>query len=587
MNSQALYNGVTAIDPALVEEAAAVSSRPRILRFVRRVGALAACVALVAGIGYQMCFATAAKIYVTINPHVCVELNRLGGVTGLRALNEDGAALLDGYSYRSKDRVTVTEELIARARAQGYLTDEGQVTISIEAARQADYVKYDQEFVSGVAHTYADAEQVAVSVRNLLPAEEAQAIALSHFNLTRGKFTEIECGAEHDRAVYELEFTADGVEYDCTIDAVTGAVLAAEQEHAPYVPAAPAAAAYLTEAEARTIALRRAGLETAVFTQLKLDRDDGKAVYELEFRAGGMEYDCDVDAVTGAVLDYDAETDDDVPVAGKPATPTTPIAPAVTLTEEQAKAAALKKAGLTEAVFSRTELDTDDGRAVYELEFRAGNMEYDCEIDADTGAVVSYDAEVDDDAPVAGKPTPPTAPTKPAVTLTEEQAKAAALKKAGLTEAAFSRTELDTDDGRAVYELEFRAGNMEYDCEIDAVTGAVVSYDAEVDDDAPGAPTGAAAPAASVVAVTPEQAQAAALAQAGVNVTDVRTELDTDDGKAVYETEFIVDGVEYQCDVDAGTCQVIRVHAEPADGPDDDLDDPDDPDDEPDDDLDD
>ncbi len=43
----------------------------------------------------------------------------------------------------------------------------------------------------------------------------------------------------------------------------------------------------------------------------EFDYDDGRPVYELEFSANGVEYDCDVHAETGKILDYDAERDDD------------------------------------------------------------------------------------------------------------------------------------------------------------------------------------------------------------------------------------------------------------------------------------
>ena len=36
-------------------------------------------------------------------------------------------------------------------------------------------------------------------------------------------------------------------------------------------------------------------------------RQDGRAVYEIEFFSGGVEYECEVDASTGAILDYSSE----------------------------------------------------------------------------------------------------------------------------------------------------------------------------------------------------------------------------------------------------------------------------------------
>ena len=62
---------------------------------------------------------------------------------------------------------------------------------------------------------------------------------------------------------------------------------------------------YIGEAKAKELALKHAGLSSkeVSFLQLKLDWDDGRAVYEVEFYAGSREYDYEINAVTGAVVD--------------------------------------------------------------------------------------------------------------------------------------------------------------------------------------------------------------------------------------------------------------------------------------------
>ena len=67
------------------------------------------------------------------------------------------------------------------------------------------------------------------------------------------------------------------------------------------------------------------------------------------------------------------------------------------ITMEEAKEIALTHAGLTEAdvTFIKTELGIDDGRQEYEIEFYSGNREYDYEIDASTGKILSYDSDVE------------------------------------------------------------------------------------------------------------------------------------------------------------------------------------------------
>ena len=45
--------------------------------------------------------------------------------------------------------------------------------------------------------------------------------------------------------------------------------------------------------------------------ELKFSLDDnGRPVYEIEFRVNGMEYEFDIDATSGAILDFDADLDD-------------------------------------------------------------------------------------------------------------------------------------------------------------------------------------------------------------------------------------------------------------------------------------
>ena len=49
---------------------------------------------------------------------------------------------------------------------------------------------------------------------------------------------------------------------------------------------------------------------TGTYHEFKLDYDDGRAVYEGELRSGRMEYEFEIDAVTGTILDWDADWDD-------------------------------------------------------------------------------------------------------------------------------------------------------------------------------------------------------------------------------------------------------------------------------------
>lgn len=68
------------------------------------------------------------------------------------------------------------------------------------------------------------------------------------------------------------------------------------------------------------------------------------------------------------------------------------------ISEDKAKEIALSHAGLSEADVTGliAKLDYDDGVLSYEIDFRQGNTEYDYEIDAKTGEILSYDKDIDD-----------------------------------------------------------------------------------------------------------------------------------------------------------------------------------------------
>lgn len=152
---------------------------------------------------------------------------------------------------------------------------------------------------------------------------------------------------------------------------------------------------YLAEDTVKKLALNHAGLTEADVTELKvvLDYDDRKAEYEVKFRKDNVKYEYEIDAVSGTILSYDAESKK-VLQNSTPAEDTT----VTYITQEAAKEVAFNHAGLTEADVTRVkiELDYDDGQAEYEVEFRVGQVEYEYEINAVTGSIICFEKDIDD-----------------------------------------------------------------------------------------------------------------------------------------------------------------------------------------------
>ncbi|MDR1703605.1 MAG: PepSY domain-containing protein, partial [Clostridiales bacterium] len=227
------------------------------------------------------------------------------------------------------------------------------------------------------------------------------------------------------------------------------------------------------------------------FIKAYLDSDDGRVVYDIEFYSGDTEYDYEIDAQNGDIVEFDREIEYfRIPQSGS-GSPAEPADKDDYIGETLAKSIALERAGADEAqaVFNDIRLDYDDGRVDYDVEFYVGNIEYEYDIDALSGSIIEYSRETENRSSRGTTDTQKQSP-KPAASndtsgyIGEASAKTIALSDAGLTESQVTRMKvsLDRDDRRMVYEVEFRDGRMEYEYEIDAVTGEIIESDSEYDD---------------------------------------------------------------------------------------------------------
>ena len=134
----------------------------------------------------------------------------------------------------------------------------------------------------------------------------------------------------------------------------------------------------------------------------------------------------------------------------------------------------------------------------------------------------------------------------------EAAAKQIALEHAGVAEADASHlwVSRDYDDGRLEYEVEFFSGSKEYDYDIDAADGSILSFDSETEF--------AGKKTAGSEGISLEQAKKIALAKVpGANDSHIRIEKDRDDGQLLYEGKIVYSGVEYEFEISAADGSVL------------------------------
>lgn len=345
----------------------------------------------------------------------------------------------------------------------------------------------------------------------------------------RGVPSLVEPELDDDIPHYEVELYTYYAEYEYKVDAYTGAILSG----IPNIPERPDSADPpstepnpISAQQAQDIALNHmlerypelAGqnvLSLAAWTE----RENGQMKYKVEFYCGGYQFEYEIGGY-GQVLEWEADYEEPSvrpdpvlppspsaaapsPVPSPAPSPSQGTAPVQTIPpvqsippiqpapdpgyaayigDEAAIAAAYAHAGCAaeDVTYVTCGLDPDDG--CYELEFICGGYQYEYDVDCCTGEILKYKCRNCDSG--GSRHSDGRHVNGSASYIGQSEALAAAYGDAGVSASdAFGvEAELEWDDGRMIYEVEFQVGRTEYEYKIDASTGAVLSCAVERDD---------------------------------------------------------------------------------------------------------
>lgn len=444
------------------------------------------------------------------------------------------------------------------------LNGKGGVTLS-------DLVLMAQELLKeeGGSKPSSSPTPVVTQAPQMLTADEAQQIALDRVpGASKNDIVKCELDVDDLVTLYEVDIRYQGTDYDFEISAYGGVVYQEKWDKRP-TPGYNGAPVTLEQAIAAVIdRIPGASAENATGS---LDTDDGVQVFDIDVRYNGTEYDAVVVRATGELIEWDMELDRTVqpePMPGETAT-AAPSTGAMLTRNEAIQNALSRVPGATEANVTSCELDEDDGIRVYEIEIHKDGTEYDFEIAAYTGALRK---ESTDKRPTPGFTGSP---------VDRNGAIEAVLARIpGASASDVRETDVDTEDGVSVYEIEVVYGGREFDAVVVASTGEIITWSVdyrnlpmpEASPVASASPTQSQAPAipsstptapsqtAAPTQLPSTQAMQIALDRVpGAQVTDVqKCELDHDDGRLVYEIEIEFGGREYDFEIDAMTGQIIE-----------------------------
>lgn len=431
---------------------------------------LALCVGVFGFLTWQTVNAVDSVVMLDVNPSISLEVNRKEKVIQAAALNEDGAAVLGEMDLEGSSLEVAVNAIIGSMLRTGYLSElQNAILVSVENS-DAQRAEELQTKIAGTIDTVLQnsALSPAVLSQSVSESQALRALALEH-GISVGKAALVQEVVRQDPTltveslapltVSEIALISQSRHLDTETVAQTGTA---------------SAGAYIGQDAAVEIVCSYAGVSSGEVTRLEVefDSENGVMVYEVEFRAGDVEYECDVNARTGEIVKYETENKG---AAGRTSTGGEYIG------EDGAKTAALADAGLTldDVKYCNAWLEYDDGRPEhYEVAFEAGGVQYKYEVDLYSAAVLERHCENDTEHHSDHHQSGNTSPSV-AADIGREAALAAALDHAGVSESQVRELEIDydVDDGVALYEIEFECGEYEYEYEIDAATGAVLKYD--------------------------------------------------------------------------------------------------------------
>ena len=355
---------------------------------------IAACLAVMllgGGLFYQQVNAVASVVSLDVNPSIELKVNRSEKVLVCTPLNEDAKAILadmsNGADLKGAKLDVAVNAIVGSLVRNGYLNSiSSAIMISVEDRDTARAEKLQRELTStvdGVLQTSESRASVLTQTLTQDPGLERQARENS---ISTGKAA----------LVNHVLALNSALKFDALAKLSVEELKDLAEAGAPAMPIGKAAAAYAAEQYAGTTAVG------SVTAEVNPELDEFPAHYEVELHTQWGEFEYLVDAYTGKVLSGQKDLLTVVSASNEMAKPSgqkpAPSEAAQSIGYAKAKSIALNHAGVSEskAYDMDVELDDEDGKLVYEIEFKSGNMEYDYEINAATGAILKHEAELDD-----------------------------------------------------------------------------------------------------------------------------------------------------------------------------------------------
>lgn len=265
---------------------------------------VAVCVCLFIGLGYfNNNMRVASTIGIDVNPSITVTVNKKEKVLDVTANNDDAKIILEGMDLAGSDINVAINALIGSMVKNGYIDElANSILISVDNPNSAESEALRQKIVDELNAFINSGNNISVVSQSITSSSDKEALANS-YGISVGKLELIEkLIAKNNLYTYEdlkdLSINELNLLLGSTTENVTTSGTASDKS-------------YIGKDKALEIALSDAGVSSVTWSEVEMDYDDGFMTYEVEFTYNNREYDYEINAITGDVLESNREYDDD------------------------------------------------------------------------------------------------------------------------------------------------------------------------------------------------------------------------------------------------------------------------------------
>ena len=389
-----------------------------------------------------------SKIGIDVNPSVEIKLNKKEKVIDVIANNEDGNKILSNMDLKGSDINVAINALIGSIVKNGYIDElANSILISVEGNNEKENEKLRQEIVSDL-NSYLTNNNLSIVSQIVSNESDLENIA-NQYNISLGKA----------KLIKDIIANNNLLSYEDLVNlSINELNLISNNNENINIEGIASDKAYIGYDKAKEIALNHANVTDITNYKIEIDYDN-VIVYEIEFKSNNIEYEYDIDALTGNIIKYDVDEHSN---ENNNSNNNNNNSSSNSITRNEALEIALNHADISNVTNAKIELDDNS----YEVEFIYNNKEYNYDISL-TGKILEYsiDNDYEDNDYNINQ-----------VKITRDEALEIALNHAGVSNISYSNIKLDDNE----YEVKFKVGYQEYEYEINATTGKIISF--EIDD---------------------------------------------------------------------------------------------------------